>query len=401
MIRPAALSRRLPLLSRALAALLTVLPCACSVAARKPAAPVPVEPDRATVFVSGADGYACFRIPSLVVSAKGAVLAFCEGRRNGRSDTGWIDLVLRRSFDGGRTWGPLQIVLSDGTNTWGNPSAVVDRESGRIWLLATGNLATDTEKMIGNGTSRDTRRVYVCHSDDDGATWSARREITSDVKLPDWRWYATGPGHAIQLADGRLVIPANHTEPKINGGHPSHSHVILSDDHGATWHIGGVAGERTNESTVAEIEPGRLYLNMRSYRQKNRRAVAWSDNRGESWSEVSLDPTLIEPVCQASVLRHVADDGEILFLFSNPADVKRVRLTVRASLNRCKTWSAGRLLFPGTCGYSDLCSLSGGTVGCLYERERDGQPYGAIDFARMPLAWLLDAAPVADEKEPD
>jgi sialidase-1 len=114
---------------------------------------------------------------------------------------------------------------------------------------------------------------------------------------------------------------------------------------------------------------------------------------------VSLDPTLMEPVCQASVLRHVADDGEVVFLFSNPAALKRERLTVRASVDRCKTWNAGQLLYPGSCGYSDLCSISGDTVGCLYERDRDGQPYGAIDFARMPLTWLLDAGAIATEEE--
>src|SRR5262249_6561478 len=127
---------------------------------------------QAPVFVSGKEGYHTYRIPALLVTKKGTLLAFCEGRKNGPGDSGDIDLLLKRSFDGGKTWAKTQVVWDDGTNTCGNPCPVIDSRTGTIWLLATHNLGTDTEAMIVGGKSKGTRTVWVCHSKDDGATWS-------------------------------------------------------------------------------------------------------------------------------------------------------------------------------------------------------------------------------------
>lgn len=348
----------------------------------------PVE--KTDVFVAGESGYACFRIPSLIVTQQKTILAFCEGRRKSCSDTGHIDTVLRRSRDGGKTWDALRIILGDGANTWGNPTAVVDASTGRIWLASVRNLGSDHEKEIKDGTSSDTRRAFISSSDNDGETWTPPREITSDVKLPHWRWYATGPCHAIQLKSGRLLIPANHSDHSTSESHPFRSHVIVSDDHGKTWRIGGIMGERTNESTAAELEDGQVYLNMRSYHGKNLRAVALSKDGGDTFGPVTFDPVLIEPVCQGSVLRHAGSDGRTCFVFSNPASKKREKLTVRVSHDSCKTWSISRLLYPGKCGYSDLCSITPKEVGCLYEYDPGAKGSRGIAFARMPLQWLLD-----------
>lgn len=345
--------------------------------------------EQTDLFEAGTDGYANYRIPAIVVASTETLIAFCEGRKNGSADAGQIDLVMRRSVDNGQTWSPLQVVWSDGDNTCGNPSPVIDRNTGRVWLFMTWNLGTDKEKMIDDGTSSDTRRVFVTHSDDRGITWTVPDEVTSAVKQPDWRWYATGPGHAIQLASGRLVVPANHSV--TSGNHTiSRSHVILSDDHGKTWHRSAVIGDRTNESTVAELSDGRLYINMRSYRGMNARATALSSTAGESWSEVHNDPALVEPVCEASVLRHQLSNGGTVFLFSNPAATKRVKMTVKASRDDCRTWNAGQLIHEGSSGYSDLCSLDPDTVGLLYERNAGKEPYGRITFARLPAKLLLE-----------
>jgi len=168
------------------------------------------------VWQAGKDGYNTYRIPALAITAKGTVLAFCEGRKSGKGDAGNIDLLLKRTTDGGKTWSEQQVVWDDGDNTCGNPSPVVDRETGAIWLLSTWNRGDDREPQIINQQSKDTRRVYVTSSSDEGLTWASPKEITSDVKATSWTWYATGPGAGIQMAKGahagRLVIPCDHIE---------------------------------------------------------------------------------------------------------------------------------------------------------------------------------------------
>src|SRR6266508_4888788 len=208
------------------------------------------------LWVGGEGGYHTYRIPALVVTARWTVLAFCEGRKHGRGDAGEIDLLARRSGDGGRTWSETQVVVTEPGMTCGNPAPVLDRDSGRIWLPFCKNPAEGGEGAIRKGLA--TRTVWVTRSEDDGLTWAEPVEITADVKRPDWTWYATGPCHGIQLTGGRLVIPCDHrTRVTAAEGEQLHSHVIYSDDHGATWQIGGVVTEEgTNESVAAELADG-------------------------------------------------------------------------------------------------------------------------------------------------
>ena len=152
------------------------------------------------VYECGMEGYDTFRIPAVARCADGTLLAFAEGRRYGASDAGDIDIVVRRSSDDGRTWGEMEVVWDDGGNTCSNPVPVVDRLDGRIVLVMSWNRGDDSETDILYGRSADSRRVFVCESHDDGKTWSVPRERTSEVKLPSWTWYATGPWHALQLS---------------------------------------------------------------------------------------------------------------------------------------------------------------------------------------------------------
>jgi sialidase-1 len=213
----------------------------------------------AFLFKSGDDGYHTFRIPAMAVTNRGTVLAFAEGRKNTRSDTGDIDLVLKRSTDGGKTWSKLQVVWDDGDHVCGNPAPVVDRKTGAIFLLMTRNLGTDHERQIIDQTSTDTRRIFVTQSTDDGVTWTTPAEITKDVKRDNWTWYATGPCQGIQIVHGkykgRLVIPCDHNEAEAK---KQFSHVIYSDDHGKTWKLGGTTSvDQLDECTVAEIADGK------------------------------------------------------------------------------------------------------------------------------------------------
>jgi BNR repeat-like domain len=230
------------------------------------------EPQRIDIFEAGKDGYHTFRIPSIIVSPKGTLIAVCEGRKNGRGDSGDIDLVMKRSLDNGTTWSQLQVIDDDGENTTGNPTMVVDRQTGIIWMLITRNPGNYKESEIIDGLSSGSRTVWAMKSADDGATWSKPVEITSSVKKRDWTWYATGPGIGVQLKSGRLVIPCNHFEAGTKIGR---SHIIYSDDLEIGW-IGGpryqrIPGDRArgwNPSAQYEKSPEKpADLRARHYRQ--------------------------------------------------------------------------------------------------------------------------------------
>ena len=328
------------------------------------------------VFTSGAEGYHTYRIPALVVSTGGTLLAFCEGRKNGICDWGEINIVLKRSFDNGTSWERMQIVAADGDNTIGNPAPVVDRDTGVVWLAF----------------CRNNDQVYITNSADDGATWSSPEEITGDVKQPGWTWYATGPGHGIQLESGRLVIPSDHYQGVRYNWPFMHSHVFYSDDHGSSWKLGGIAGGGTNECEVVETHDGALYLTMRSVRRElGYRHSAWSRDGGVTWSEVKDEVCLIDPVCQASIVRLTDENNHDRnrILFSNPASTDRNTMTVRMSYDECRTWGISKVLHCGPSAYSDLAAAPDMTVCCLYERGNVHRRE-CIRLAQFNVEWLTD-----------
>ena len=339
------------------------------------------------VYVAGEEGYHTYRIPSVIATPKGTLLAFAEGRRAGAGDAGDIDLVLKRSTDAGQSWSPLQVIGDNGPNTFGNPCPVIDRRTGIVWLLTTQNAGTDREADIIAGTSRSSRTVWVMTSRDDGMTWSKPAEITPSVKREGWRWYATGPGIGIQTADGRLVIPANHSEP--DGVH--RSHIIFSDDRGRSWTLGASSDPGTNESQVVQLADGRLMLNMRNHPPKaeNFRLVATSKDLGRTLSDALPDRALIEPPAQASLLRlsSAKTHDRNRLLFANAASTRRERLTVRLSENEGESWPVSRVVHDGPAAYSSLVALPGLSIGLLFERG-ERSPYERITFATFTLAWL-------------
>lgn len=354
-------------------------------------APVPV-------FVSGAGGNHTYRIPAIVISQKGTLLAFCEARRNGLSDAGDIATVLRRSTDLGRTWESLRVVAEDKGHTLGNPCPVVDRDTGIIWLLLTRNLGEDREPQIEQGTSREPRTVWITHSSNDGVSWTVPENISAVARESSWTWYGTGPGNGIQLADGRLVIPSYHTPA---GGRVQRSHVLVSDDHGANWKIGGIVGENTGESAVAELADGTLVMSSRPHpRATGKRAISRSSDGGATWTKPQSEAALPDPGCQGSLLRWmapIADNDEsqdsdentarIRLLHCNVPGPKRENLTVRLSDDGGRTWPLSRVVVPGPAAYACLVQLPDGSVGCLCERG-EKLAYETVSFLRFGMDWL-------------
>jgi len=338
------------------------------------------------VFQKGEEGYACFRIPAIVQSKSGALLAFAEARKNNCSDTGNIDLVLKRSEDGGKNWSPIITVWGDQDNVCGNPVPIIDQTTGKVILVTCWNSGECSEKQIMDKMhSECSRRIYVFFSDDEGKSWSAPKEITSAVKLSDWGWYATGPCHGIQIQNkrhkGRLVVPANCS---ILETKERHSHLIYSDDLGNTWKLGGtVKKSGGNESSVVELKDGDLMLNMRNYNrnESKTRSYAISKDGGETLSEMEYIPELIEPICQGSTLNYL-NKGKIShkILFSNPASIdKREKMTIKLSKDNGKTWPYAKLIYSGPSAYSDLVNLRKGNIGLLFEYG-ENNPYERIGF---------------------
>ena len=331
------------------------------------------------LWKAGSDGYHTFRIPALLVTAKGSVLALGEGRKTGAGDHGDVDLVLKRSTDGGRTWSATQIVHEEGGDapiTIGNPCPVEDASTGTIWLPF----------------CRDNKSVWITSSTDGGVTWARPRDLGTAVVRPDWDWVATGPGIGIQLKGGRLVIPCDHKRALASEKPEWNSHMMFSDDHGATWQIGAPIQAGGNECQVIERRDGSLLVNARMQGHfEGFRGIASSTDGGGTWTALGNATALPCPKCQGSLIRY--DDATLLF--SNPHPPKpvagkpshaRIDLTVRLSHDDGATWPVSRLLHAGPSAYSSLGRLPDGTILCLYEGGEKAYHEG-IRLARFGMEW--------------
>ncbi|AZQ38742.1 laminin G [Streptomyces cyaneochromogenes] len=359
-------------------------------------------------------GYACFRIPAIVKTKDGTLLAFAEGRVLNCGDAADIDIVLKRSTDGGRTWGPLQVVNDGAGDTHGNPAPIVDRETGRILLAETYNTGrTDS----GNCSVPCDRSPYLQYSDDDGRTWSTPRDLSDQILPADWNsWYATGPVHGIQLTKGkhagRLVFGVN-TET-WNGSRVSANHaaLIVSDDGGDTWRAGaidswpiaaddGTFRQKPSEVTLSERADGTLIVSGREQDGSDlgHRSQTTSRDGGDSFTGPFRGlPDLYTPQVQGATLRM----GNRMLL-SAPADPDRRRtMMVRSSYDGGDTWESvdrGRVVTTDWSGYSDMVGIDASTVGLMYE----GGTVDARDeirFARFNDAWLGPRR-AADPTTPD
>ncbi|ARH94053.1 sialidase family protein [Streptomyces sp. MOE7] len=354
-------------------------------------------------------GYFCFRIPAVVTSTHGTLLAFAEGRRHDCGDSGDIDLVVKRSIDGGRTWGPLQVVNHGDGDTHGNPAPLVDRRTGRILLAETYN------KGRTDGLSCDVpcdRTPHLQYSDDDGATWSPPRDLTPTIRPPQWNsWYATGPVHGIQLTRGRhagrLVFGINSESYADSRVTANHAALVHSDDGGATWKVGaldtwpiaadGTFRQKPSEMTLLERSDGSIYVNGREQdgTDLGHRTAAVSRDGGNSFAApFRAVPDLYAPMVQGSALRlphSAAAGGRSRTLFAAPADPDRRRtMTVRSSWDEGRTWEGvdrGARVTTDWSGYSDLVAVSPEVTGLMYEG-------GAVDardeirFVRFTEDWL-------------
>ncbi|MGW6904746.1 exo-alpha-sialidase [Streptomyces sp. NPDC054940] len=359
--------------------------------------------EQRVIFKASQDpgGYACFRIPAVVQTTQGTLLAFAEGRHRSCGDAEDIDIVLKRSTDGGRTWGPLQVVSDGAGDTHGNPAPVVDRTTGRILLPQTHNPAS------ADGGSCDVpceRSPHLQYSDDDGRTWSRPRDLSAQIRPPNWNsWYATGPVHGIQLAHGshpgRLVFGVNTETWNGSRVTANHAALIVSDDGGTTWRRGateswpiatdGTFPQKSSEVTLTERNDGVIVVSGREQdgTDLGHRTQTFSEDGGDSFVvRFRAVPNLYTPQVQGAVLQ--LGDRTLL---SCPGDPDRRRtMMIRSSYDGGSTWESvdrGTVVTQDWSGYSDLVHIGGGVVGLMYEG-------GAVDardeirFARFNEEWL-------------
>lgn len=352
-------------------------------------------------FTAGFGGYTAYRIPALTLAPDGSLLALAEGRKNSVGDSGEIDIVSRRSTDGGVTWGPQAIVTSHGTNTAGNPCIVTDPASGDLVLLSCGNAGTAIEADILKGLA--TRQVYVQRSTDSGATWSTPVDITAQVKASWMRWYGTGPGRGVAVTQGaragQLVIPANHSRVPAAGSSDTGAeakylgaHGLVSDDGGHTWRISFTSSNPTgaineNETAVVELPDGRLYFNSRDQggTVAGTRADTYSVDGGSTvQSAFRVQGTIVTPAVHGSLLQ--VPGGPLLYAGPEHPD-GRVAMAIRRSDDDGRTWNTCRKISGLHAAYSSMALLDASTVGLLHEGG-DWTPYDRIGFTAVPVTEL-------------
>lgn len=330
----------------------------------------------------GDDGVFAYRIPGLVTTPRGTLIAVYDIRHRTSLDLQEdIDIGMSRSTDGGRSWEKMKTImdmgrwggLPDAQNGIGDPCVLVDEATGEIFVVAVWTYGLGNDRawdQVGDGFSPETTaQLMVTSSRDDGRTWSAPRNITTQVKAPEWRFTLQGPGRGICMADGTLVFPIQFVGPDRV---PS-AGIMYSTDHGQSWHCHGGAWTNTTESQVAEVSPGVLMLNMRN-NLRTGRIVCTTTDLGRTWTAHPSSLTLREPVCMAGLLHVPAESnvlGKDILLFSNPDTTSgRNHLTIKASLDSGMTWLPENSLLLDEeegWGYSCMTMVDEATVGILYE----------------------------------
>lgn len=370
---------------------------------------------RQTVFEANTNGYYIYRIPALAATSKGTLLAFCSARKGKGGDWDPIDIVLRRSTDSGKTWSPPQVIAHKDSLPCDNPMPVIDYQTGEIHMLY----------------QIDYARCYYTKSVDEGKSWSSPTDITYVIdefkKIYDWNVLAPGPGHGIQMTNGRLVVPFWLS----TGGRKHRPSIVVSvysDDHGKTWKPGEVAvpdNDTTvipNETCCIQLADGRVMFNSRNESPNYRKLVTFSNDGATGWSVPYFTDAFFEPICEASMCRYSLQplQSKNRILFCNPdsrqdpwmSDRKstprsvpnrhRTNLTMRMSYDEGITWPVSKVIDAGIAGYSDIAVTPDGMIHCLYEGGSLTQSHtlnNHVTVVSFSLEWLTDGKDKLDEKD--
>ena len=371
----------------------------------------------ATVLrAAGEDNCDTYRIPGLVTTSRGTLIAVYDNRYNNSKDLQEdIDVGMSRSTDGGQSWEPMKVIMDMGEwggrsqrlNGIGDPCVIFDHTTNTIWVAALWISGSSPDKMLWwdskpGMSPEETGQFVLVKSTDDGKTWSDPINITEQIKDPEWQLLLAGPGRGITLDDGTIIIPAQFKKDigtkAIDGGqYTCHSTIVYSKDGGETWHIGTGAKPNTTEAQVVQLADGGLMLNMRDDLNRiekgetNGRAVSVTYDLGKTWiAHPSTNGTLQEPNCMASLIDHqVVVNGrnqQVLF-FSNPNHkTHRTNMTIKTSFDGGHTWpeiNQVELNETSGFGYSCMTMVNNEVVGIVYEGVKE------LFFQKVPVSELV------------
>ena len=351
------------------------------------------------LFKNGTGAYDCYRIPAIIKTPKGTLMAFTEGRKTSCNDFGNVDILLRTSNDEGKNWTESIVVADFGNLQVSNPAPVVDHfdpkyPKGRIFLFYNTGNVSEHNLRLGKGI----REVHFITSIDEGKSWSKSINITNQVHFNsstsqsqnDWRTNATTPGHAIQFKrppyQGRLYIPANHSKgDPLERFNEYRAYGFYTDDHGKHFEVSpDLKTPSSTEAIGTELSDGRLMLNVREQNGASKtRLIALSSTGGEQWDTEFFDNELISPVCQSSILLFEGSKDTIL-IYSGPNSKNlREKMTIKGSFDEGKTWPLKKEIYSGTAAYSDLVQINENDIGLLYERDNNGVYFNRLSYLKL------------------
>ncbi|MDG2173408.1 MAG: sialidase family protein [Flavobacteriaceae bacterium] len=318
----------------------------------------------------------CYRIPSIITTDKGTIIAAADERVSSCNDLKSnrdINIVIRTSNDEGKSWSSInRLVDYPFGESASDPSMIFDKKTKQIYLFYNYmNLEKD----------KDVYYLKYVTSLDNGITWSQPIDITDQISKPEWKndFKFITSGRGFQTRDGALL----HCLVNLQNG----THVFGSNDHGKTWYIAEAPISLGDESKIVELNDGSWLVNSR-VNNKGIRYSHISKNQGKSWT-TRPEINLIDPGCNASLVKYDYGNyinSDLLLLSNINNQSTREEIVIRHSLNGGETWSEPRIIYAGSAAYSSMTVLNNGEIGLLFERDN----YSKNVFTKFSLHWLMN-----------